>query len=62
MLAMGMSKPWPEALKTLTGEDKMDANAMMEYFAPLKKWLDEQNAANHATPGWKAGTTAAGSK
>ena len=62
MLAMGMSKPWPEALKALTGEDKMDANAMMEYFAPLKKWLDEQNAANHATPGWKTGTTAAGSK
>jgi peptidyl-dipeptidase A len=62
MLAMGMSKPWPEALKTLTGEDKMDANAMMEYFAPLKKWLDEQNAANNATPGWKTGTTAAGSK
>jgi peptidyl-dipeptidase A len=63
MLAMGMSKPWPEALKTLTGEDKMDANAMMEYFAPLKKWLDEQNAANNAKPGWKTGTTAAaGSK
>ena len=40
------------ALKTLTGEDKMDANAMMEYFAPLKKWLDEQNAANNAKPGW----------
>lgn len=62
MLTMGMSKPWPEALKKLTGEDKMDANAMMEYFAPLKKWLDEQNAANNATPGWKTGTMAAGSK
>jgi peptidyl-dipeptidase A len=52
MLEMGLSKPWPEALKALTGEDKMDANAMMEYFAPLKKWLDEQNAANNANPGW----------
>ncbi len=43
MLAMGKSRPWPEALKTLTGEDKMDATAIIDYFAPLKKWLDEQN-------------------
>jgi peptidyl-dipeptidase A len=43
MLAMGTSKPWPEALKAVTGEDRMDATAMLEYFAPLKAWLDEQN-------------------
>lgn len=43
MLAMGQSKPWPEALKALTGEDKMDATAIIDYFAPLKTWLDEQN-------------------
>ena len=45
MLAMGQSKPWPEALKAMTGEDKMDATAIIDYFAPLKKWLDEHNAA-----------------
>ena len=43
MLAMGTSKPWPEALKAVTGSEKMDATAMLEYFAPLKTWLDEQN-------------------
>jgi len=43
MLAMGLSKPWPEALKAMTGEDKMDATAIIDYFAPLKTWLDEQN-------------------
>jgi peptidyl-dipeptidase A len=43
MLEMGQSKPWPEALYALTGERQMDAGAMMEYFAPLKQWLDEQN-------------------
>jgi peptidyl-dipeptidase A len=43
MLAMGMSKPWPEALQAMTGERQMDATAILEYFAPLKKWLDEQN-------------------
>ena len=53
MLEMGMSKPWPEALKVLTGESDIDATALLEYFAPLKKWLDEQNAAAGAKPGWK---------
>jgi peptidyl-dipeptidase A len=43
MLAMGASKPWPEALKAMTGEDKMDATAIIDYFAPLKLWLDEEN-------------------
>jgi len=43
MLAMGSSKPWPEALKALTGEDRIDGSAIIEYFAPLKTWLDEQN-------------------
>jgi len=43
MLAMGTSQPWPEALKAMTGEDKMDATAIIDYFAPLKAWLDEQN-------------------
>jgi peptidyl-dipeptidase A len=43
MLAMGQSRPWPEALKALTGEEKMDATAIIDYFAPLKNWLDEQN-------------------
>lgn len=45
MMEMGTSRPWPEALKALTGEDKMDATAILDYFAPLKAWLDEQNKA-----------------
>lgn len=43
MLQMGQSKPWPDALEVLTGERQTDAGALLEYFAPLKKWLDEQN-------------------
>lgn len=43
MLAMGASKPWPEALKALSGETQADAGALLEYFAPLRKWLAEQN-------------------
>ncbi len=52
MLEMGQSKPWPDALYVLTGERQMDAGAMMEYFAPLKQWLDEQNKGKQV--GWKA--------
>lgn len=44
MLAMGASRPWNEALKAVTGEEQMDATAILDYFAPLKVWLDAQNA------------------
>jgi peptidyl-dipeptidase A len=43
MLSMGASKPWPEALKVMTGTDKADASAIVEYFQPLLVWLREQN-------------------
>jgi len=43
MLEMGQSKPWPDALEVITGERKIDGGALLEYFAPLKRWLDEQN-------------------
>ncbi|HXH24111.1 MAG TPA: M2 family metallopeptidase, partial [Vicinamibacterales bacterium] len=42
-LEMGASRPWPDALEALTGEREMDASAIVDYFAPLKAWLDEQN-------------------
>ena len=42
MLSMGLSRPWPDALDTLTGSKQMDATAILDYFEPLSKWLDEQ--------------------
>lgn len=50
MLMMGSSKPWQEALEVLTGKPEMDATAIMDYFAPLKVWLDEQNQGRQC--GW----------
>jgi peptidyl-dipeptidase A len=44
MLKLGLSRPWPEALEALTGESKMDATAIIDYFAPLKAYLDQQLA------------------
>lgn len=43
MMAMGLSQPWPEALQVLTGGKTLDTKPILDYFAPLKKWLDEQN-------------------
>ncbi|MBQ4835655.1 MULTISPECIES: M2 family metallopeptidase [Pseudoalteromonas] len=43
MLEMGSSRPWQEALETVTGNKQMDATAILDYFAPLQAYLDEQN-------------------
>lgn len=43
MLELGISRPWPDALEVLSGQRQMDATAIRDYFAPLQKWLDEQN-------------------
>jgi peptidyl-dipeptidase A len=50
MLSMGLSKPWPDALEAFTGNREMSAKPMLEYFAPLQGWLQQQNAGK--TCGW----------
>ncbi len=46
MLEAGQSQPWQKTLKEMTGTDHLDAQAMIDYFAPLYAWLKEQNKAN----------------
>jgi peptidyl-dipeptidase A len=43
MLEMGQSRAWPEALEAVTGNRDMDATAILDYFAPLQAWLEQQN-------------------
>ena len=43
MLEMGASRPWPDALEAFTGSREISGEALVEYFAPLKTWLDQQN-------------------
>ena len=50
MMAMGMSKPWPEALAAVTGESRLDGSALVEYFQPLIDWLNRENASRKC--GW----------
>lgn len=50
MLAMGASRPWPEALEAFTGQREMSGKSIMAYFAPLQAWLKDQN--KNASCGW----------
>jgi peptidyl-dipeptidase A len=52
MLEMGLSKPWPDALEKISGQKTMDATAVLDYFAPLKKWLDEEIRKEKIPVGW----------
>jgi peptidyl-dipeptidase A len=59
MLLLGQSKPWPEAMKVLTGEDKADAQPLLDYFAPLYDWLKQQNGSDQLD--WKVSANPMGS-
>lgn len=43
MLQAGQSQPWQVTLKQITGTDHLDAQPMLDYFAPLYAWLKQQN-------------------
>ena len=47
---MGASRPWPDVLEVIAGQRELDATSILDYFAPLKVWLDEENAGH--TCGW----------
>ncbi|SEA30270.1 M2 family metallopeptidase [Microbulbifer marinus] len=51
MLAMGASKPWPDAMEALTGQRELDASAIIDYFQPLMAYLKEQNQGRQC--GWE---------
>ena len=50
MLSMGASKPWPDALQVFAGTREISGKPMLEYFAPLQAWLEQQNAGKQC--GW----------
>lgn len=57
MLGKGAGQPWQKTLQELSGNPKMDAAPMLEYFAPLQAWLKTQNEGQQC--GWRAPATAA---
>jgi peptidyl-dipeptidase A len=48
LMAPGASRPWRDVLRETTGRE-LDARAMVEYFQPLYRWLQEQNRGRKAT-------------
>jgi peptidyl-dipeptidase A len=50
MLAMGASRPWPDALEAFTGTREISGKPMLEYFAPLQAWLEQENRGRQC--GW----------
>ncbi|XP_066138064.1 angiotensin-converting enzyme-like isoform X2 [Euwallacea fornicatus] len=53
MLAMGSSRPWPDALEVITGQRTMDATGILDFFRPLQKWLENENKKNNVLIGWE---------
>ena len=53
VLSLGASKPWQDVMEIMTGQRKMDARPLMEYFKPLIKWLQKEN--KNERPGWSEG-------
>ena len=49
-MAMGQSLPWRDAFENLTGSRQLSGKSIMNYYAPLKEWLDEEN--KNRTCGW----------
>ncbi|KAM7381883.1 hypothetical protein PAMA_012642 [Pampus argenteus] len=52
VMKLGFSKPWPEAMTMITGQPKMTAQPLMQYFEPLIQWLEEENNKNNEILGW----------
>ncbi|NXV31917.1 ACE2 enzyme, partial [Rissa tridactyla] len=51
LLELGRSKPWTQALESVTGEKYMNAAPLLHYFEPLYKWLQKNNSGRYI--GWK---------
>ena len=51
MLSLGQSQEWQVALEALTGTRTLSGKSMLNYYKPLKDWLDLQNASRSC--GWE---------
>ena len=50
MLSKGLSQPWQDTLEGFTGSREISGKPMLEYFAPLQGWLEQQNRGKQC--GW----------
>ncbi|CAF1419757.1 unnamed protein product [Rotaria sordida] len=52
MLGMGNSKSWSEILENFTGENKLESQAILDFFQPLYNWLTMENLSRGYPVGW----------
>lgn len=53
MLELGRSKSWTQALKTISGDVRMNAKPLLNYFEKLYIWLKDDNDRHRRLRGWK---------
>ncbi|XP_059211362.1 angiotensin-converting enzyme 2 [Centropristis striata] len=52
MLELGRSQSWTRALQTISGDVRMDAGPLLDYFQKLHDWLKEENQKQNSNVGW----------
>uniref|UniRef100_A0A4W3HYL1 Angiotensin-converting enzyme n=1 Tax=Callorhinchus milii TaxID=7868 RepID=A0A4W3HYL1_CALMI len=52
MLKLGKSKSWTRALEEVTGQTRMNARPLLNYFKPLYEWLKKDNQDKGRHVGW----------
>uniref|UniRef100_A0AAX7SMK9 Angiotensin-converting enzyme n=1 Tax=Astatotilapia calliptera TaxID=8154 RepID=A0AAX7SMK9_ASTCA len=52
MLELGRSKSWTRALQAISGDTKMDAQPLLDYFHKLYEWLQADNKKRNRVVGW----------
>lgn len=53
MLELGRSQSWTKALEMISGETRMNAQPLLDYFEELHAWLKAENQKYNRTVGWK---------
>jgi len=54
LLQAGTSRPWPDILEEATGSRDLDASAILEYFDPINKYIEEELKKANEPVGWRS--------
>nr|XP_057944737.1 angiotensin-converting enzyme 2 [Doryrhamphus excisus] len=52
MLELGRAQSWTKALHTISGDTRMDAKPLLDYFQKLYEWLKTENMKHNHAVGW----------
>ncbi|XP_066955802.1 angiotensin-converting enzyme-like [Macrobrachium rosenbergii] len=51
-MSRGSSMKWPEFLEELSGTRRLNAQPLLEYFAPLQRWMSQEVEKHNMSMGW----------